>query len=128
MDLRRIAFFICNTRESVDKSLRKLEGETGRTVPEHRRTLTPETGEIIVELTIRGHKRQISLHPKYLNPWEPVVGGEVVVVRGKYLGILGVAKEKKDDGQWVVTFTVDDDSRDFVFGQSDLAATENLDA
>jgi hypothetical protein len=63
----------------------------------------------------------------FLKPWDPIVGGEVVIVRGKYIGTLGVAKEKVDGGQWVVTFTVDDESRDFAFMQSELAATEPLD-
>ena len=56
-----------------------------------------------------------------------MVNGGVVVIKGKYIGTLGVAKEKIDGGKWLGTFTVDDKSRDFVFAQSDLVATEPLD-
>ena len=127
MERARIVFLIRNIRGSADKSLDKLEGETARTLPERRRELVPEAGEIVVEVILRNRKKQFSLHPKYLNPWKPVVGGGAVVVQGKYQGVLGVVKEEKDDGLLVVTFTVDDDSRDFVLGQSDLAATAHLD-
>jgi hypothetical protein len=127
MECTKIVLYIHNMRKSADKSLRNLEGETGRTLPEQRRKVTPEAGEIVVEVIIRNRKRQIALHTDCLKPWEPVVNGGVVVIKGKYIGTLGVAKEKIDGGQWVVTFTADDESRDFVFTQSDLAATEPLD-
>jgi hypothetical protein len=127
MERAKIVFLIRNIRRSGDKSRYKLEGETAWTVPERRRELVPEAGEIVIEVNMRNRKKQFSLHPKYLNPWKPVVGGGAVVVRGKYLGTLGVVKEEKVDGRQVVTFTVDGDSHDFIFTQSDLAATAQLD-
>ena len=63
------------------------------------------------------------IHPRHLLPWEPVVGGEVVVVKGTRLGTLGVAKTKTGN-QWTITFSVDNDRRDFVFEEADLAALE----
>ena len=78
-------------------------------------------------MNIHNRKKQFSLHLKYLNPWKPMVGGGVVIVQGKYPGTLGVMKEEKVDGRQVVTFTVDGDSHNFIFTQSDLATTAHLD-
>ena len=72
--------------------------------------MTLEAGDVVVEVNICNRKRQIALHTDCLKPWEPVVNGGVVVIKGKYIGTLGVAKEKIDGGKWLVTFTVDDES------------------
>jgi hypothetical protein len=62
MEHRRIVFFVHNIRSSADKSLRKLEGETGWTILEQQHTLTPGAGKIVLELSMRGRRRQVSLH------------------------------------------------------------------
>ena len=63
------------------------------------------------------------VHPRHLVPWEPVVGGEVVVIKGTMLGATGVASIKRAN-QWTVTFSVDNDSRDYVFEENNLAALD----
>ena len=83
----------------------------------------PNEGEVILNVVKRGRSKQISVHPRHIFPWEPVVGGEVVVVKGAWLGTRGVAKNKQGN-QWVVTFSVDNDVRDFVFEETDLAVLE----
>jgi hypothetical protein len=126
IEWKRIKFYIQNTRESNDKSLRKYEQSTGRTVSEQQRTLGPKEGEIILEVVWRGCPKQISIHTKFLTPWEPVIGDGIVVIRGNWIGTPGVAKEKRDGGQWIVTFTLEetDESRDYEFIEKDLAAIE----
>jgi hypothetical protein len=54
MEHRQIVFFIHNIRGSADKSLHKLEGETGWTILEQQRTLTLKAGEIVLELSMCG--------------------------------------------------------------------------
>ena len=83
----------------------------------------PNEGEVILIVVKRGRSKQKLVHPRHLFQWEPVVGGEVVVVKGAQLGARGVAKNKQGN-QWVVTFSVDNDVRDFVFEETDLAVLE----
>ena len=45
------------------------------------------------------------------------------MVKGTRLGARGVAKNKQGK-QWVVTFSVDNDVRDFVFEETDLTVLE----
>ena len=120
---KTIPFYIRNTHESADRSLQQYEKATGRTIPEPRYNSPPNEGEVILKVVKRGHSKQISIHPRHLLPWEPVVGGEVVVVKGTQLGTTGVAKTKTGN-QWVITFSVDNDRRDFVFEEADLAVLE----
>jgi hypothetical protein len=130
IEWKRIKFYIQNTHQSNDKSLRKYEQSTGRTLPERRRTLTPKEGEIVLEVTLRGRERQISIHPRFLIPWEPVVGDGVVVIRGYWTGTPGVAKEQRDGSRWIVTFSLEETGklRDYEFIEKDLAAIEPLGA
>jgi hypothetical protein len=66
----------------------------------------------------------VSVHPRHLVPWEPVVGGEVVVTKkGLIFGAMGVASIKTAN-QWVVTLSVDNDAKDYVFEENELAALE----
>ena len=90
MECTRIILYIHNMRKSANKSLHNLEGETGQTLPEQQRKMTPEAGKVVVEVNIRNCKRQIALHTDCLKPWEPMVTGGVIVIKGKYIGTLGV--------------------------------------
>ena len=130
MEWKRIKVYIQNTSQSNNKSLQKYEQSTGRTIPEQQRTLTPKEGEIILRVTVHGRERQISIHPRFLIPWEPVVGDGVVVIKGKWTGTSGVAKEQKGGSRWIVTFTLEEtgESRDYEFMEKDLAAIEPLGA
>ena len=105
IELKRIKFYIQNTCQSNDKSIWKYKQSTGWTLPEQWHTLTPKEGEIILKV---GCKRQISIHPRFLAPWEPVVSDGVIVIRGDWTETLGVAKEQRDGSQWVVTFTLEE--------------------
>ena len=95
----------------------------GRTVPAHRRTLTPEDGEIILSVYKRLRSTQISVHPRFLVPWEPEEGDGVVVIKGSLLGALGVVKRK--GARCVVTFLADNKTMDYKLDQSELAVTED---
>ena len=128
IEQKRIKFYIQNTRQSNDESLRKYEQSTGLTLPEQRRTLIPKEGEIVLGVTVRGRERQISIHPRFLIPWEPVVSDGVVVIRGDWTGTSGVAKEQRDGSRWIVTFSLEEtgELRDYEFIEKDLAAIEPL--
>ena len=91
-----------------------------------RRTLSPQEGEIVVK-TVQHNRRpkQISIDPKFLEPWKPLLGWEVAVIKGPWLGTVGVTKGRQGD-DWTVTFTVDGDSRDFTFQEKHLAPLEPL--
>ncbi len=86
---------------------------------------SPQKGEVNVDVVHRRRRQQISIDPMYLVPWVPVVGCEVVILTGQLCGVVGVAKESKEKG-WVITLAVDDDSRDRLFEDKDLAALEPL--
>jgi hypothetical protein len=77
----------------------------------------------LVTVTRHSRSKELSVHPKHLVPWEPVVGGEVVVITGTCLGNVGIAKEKKDN-TWIVTFTVNNDLWDWTIKEKDLAALD----
>ena len=116
-------FYIRDTHKSADKSLQVYEKATGRTIPAVHYNSPPNEGEVVLNVVKRGRSKQVSVHPRHLFPWEPVVGGEVVVIKGARLGATGMAKEKQGT-KWVVTFNVDNDFRDFVFEENDLAALD----
>jgi hypothetical protein len=84
----------------------------------------PKEGKIILSVFKTPCQTQISVHPKFLFLWQPVVGDEVVVIKGPWLGIAGLAKEERDGRQWLVTFSIDGHSGDFVFHERDLAVIE----
>jgi hypothetical protein len=113
-------FLIHITHESGDMPLEFYEGLTCRTILEENRKLTPEEGEVILLVCKPYCYQQISIHPRFLVPWGPVVGHQVVVIKGLLLGRIGVVKAK-ERARWVVTFSADNDSRDLRFKQSDLA-------
>jgi hypothetical protein len=88
------------------------------------REKTPKEGEIILSVFKTPRWTQISVHPKFLFSWQPVVGDEVVVIKGPLFGTAGFAKEERDGDQWLVSFSVDGHSGDFVFHERDLAMIE----
>lgn len=97
---------------------------TGRTLPLGSRTMRPKDGEVILSVHRHSRRKEISVRPKFLAPWAPVTGGGVVVVNGPWFGTVGIVMDKRDDGQWVVRFSVDDMYGDFVFATKDLATVE----
>ncbi|KAH9162307.1 hypothetical protein EDB89DRAFT_2079838 [Lactarius sanguifluus] len=101
------------------------DGNPAKTVPTDQRTLSPQEGEIIVKMVKRARPKQISIHPRFLVPWKPLVGYEVLIIDGSWFGAVGVVKGRQGNS-WTVSFTVDDDSREFVFEESDLAPLEPL--
>lgn len=89
-----------------------------------RRTTTPKDGEIILSVFKHPRPTQISVHPKFLVPWQPVAGDEVVVIKGSWLGTTGVVKAEQP--RCIVTFQLDNDLWDHQFENSDLAVIESL--
>ncbi|KAF8258743.1 hypothetical protein EI94DRAFT_1707713 [Lactarius quietus] len=126
IEWKTIPFFIRNTHESNDHSLQIYEKSTGRTVPMDRRTATPEEGKVTLSVVKRSRAKQISVHPRFLVPWGPVVGCEVLVTKGRWFGMPGVAKEERSDGQWLVRFNADDTHLDSVFDKKDHAVLEAI--
>ena len=47
----------------------------------------------------------------------------MVITDGRWIGTTGVVKGREGE-KWVVTFTVDDDSQDFVFTGKDIVPIE----
>jgi hypothetical protein len=121
---KKIPFQIKHTRESADDALAAYEGCVARTVPIDCCNSLPREGEIIVNVIKRNRRKQMSIHPKFLVPLEPVVGSTVVVVTGTYLGMVAVVKEQLDR-YYIVTFMVDQ-SREHRFEDKDLATLEDL--
>jgi hypothetical protein len=121
--LRSIPFIVTGIRNSDQNSKHVYEGDPARTVLEDHCKSSPQEGEVIVNVVHRHRLGEISINPRYLIPWVPVVGCEVVVIKGVLLGAIGKAKECKEK-DWVVTFSVDDDSYDFVIQESELASVE----
>ena len=126
LERRCVPFHIRGIRDSSDESLHAYDGDPAWTVPMDLCESSPREGEVIVNVVRRRRRKQISIHPRYLTPWVPVVGCEVVVVKGSsLLGVIGRTKERKGNN-WVVTFVVDNDSRDLEIEEKDLATVEAL--
>ncbi|KAF8263212.1 hypothetical protein EI94DRAFT_1704162 [Lactarius quietus] len=87
-------------------------------------TVTPKEGEVILSITRCSRTKEISVHPRFLILWEPMVGGEVVAIQGSWFGILGIVKEEKGEGQWLVEYCNGLSYRNIVFNQNELAAVE----
>jgi hypothetical protein len=68
---------------------------------------------------------QISVHPRFLVPWEPVENDEAMVIKGPLLGSTGVVKSK-DGSKCVVAFRVDNDTVDYSIEEGELASIEDL--
>ena len=87
--------------------------------------MTPKDGEIILSVYKRPRSTQISVHLRFLVPWEPIENDEAVVIKGPLLGVTGVVKSK-DGSKCVVAFRVDNDTLDYSFEESELASIEDF--
>lgn len=101
------------------------EGLIARTVPIDKAKVRSNVGEITVNVMRRARPKQFSINPMYLEPWPPVIGGEVIVTSGTMIGCIGILKEIRLP-QYVVSFSVDNDSRDIVLDEMDIAALEDI--
>jgi hypothetical protein len=119
-----ILFQICHTQGSGDKSLQAYENSTARTVLVECCNLSPQEGEVIVNVVKCGRSKQMSIHPRYLVPSVPVISDEVVVIKGAWLGTTGVVRAREYP-LWVVTLTVNGDPQDKTFEDKDLAPIES---
>ena len=120
---KTIPFSIHNTHMSANRLLQPYKKATGWTIPAVRYDSPPNEGKVILNIIKHGCSKQVSVHPRHLFPWEPIVGGEVVVVKGAWFGITSVAKVKTGNN-WIITFSVDNDTQDFVFEEKDLTALD----
>jgi hypothetical protein len=107
-----ILFYLRNTHELSNETLRSFARCTGRTVLVDCRNKTPKDGEIILSVSRHPCLTQISVHPRFLFLWEPVLGDEVVVIKGPLLGALGVVKAM-EQGRCTVTFSLDNELLDY---------------
>jgi hypothetical protein len=112
IERKAIPFYICNTHKANDHLLRSYAGCTGRTIPVDRHTKTPKAGKIILSVFKRPHRTQISVHPRFLFLWQPIVGDKVVVIKGLLIGMLGVVKAM-EQALCTVTFLLDNQSLDY---------------
>jgi hypothetical protein len=117
-----IPFYIRGCRE---RSMDAYCGSLARTLPTDQCTLSPLEGEIIVKTVKHACTKQISIHPRFLEPWKPVVGGEAVITNGPWFSTVGVV-ERRQGNDWIVSFLVNGDDEDFVFGGTDIAPLEPL--
>jgi hypothetical protein len=124
IERKTIPFYIHNTHKSSNQLLQSFEGCTGRTIPVDRHTKNPQEGRIILSVFKHPHRTQISVHLKFLFPWQPIVGDEVVVIKGLLFGMLGVVKAK-EQALCRVNFSLDNQSLDYQFEDSKLVVIED---
>ena len=91
----------------------------------HRHTLTPKDGEIVLSVYKRLCLTQISVHSRFLVPWEPIENDEAMVIKGPLLGSTGVVKSKVGSKR-VVAFQVDNNTADYSFEEDELASPEDI--
>lgn len=83
------------------------EDKAARSVPPTAHKSTPQDGEVLVSV-VRGVRLvQVSIHPKFLIPWTPRQGSDVVVIDGSWLGRQGTVVGK-DGNSCTVRFTLTD--------------------
>lgn len=126
LQTKRIPFIIRGV--DVDPKLSMYQTKTARSVPDAQWDSPPREGEVIVCMVKGSRIMQISIDPKYLVPWNPKEGGEVVVIAGDSVlfGCSGIIVDKKGDGQFIVQFTTEGDSLKRDFPSSHLAVLEAL--
>lgn len=106
--------------------LRSYENCTGRTISLDKQEIPSQEGKIVLQVYKKYKFKQISVHPRYLIPWQPVISGEVIITNGEQLGTIGVVKEEaKEALHWVVTLA-DNDSTHITFREADLAQIEAI--
>jgi len=114
-------------KDSGDGSMNQYEGNTARTVTAVERTLTPRDGEVVVTVVQRYQRRQISIDPSFLVPWNTVVGSEVVATNGPFLGLTGVVVGSEGEGMFcTVRPTSTDGPGDIFFESKNLANLEPI--
>jgi hypothetical protein len=119
---KRIPFYIRGIRGSGDGSMDIYEGKTARTVsPAEWKSL--QDGEVMVSVVKGIRPVRISIHPKFLVPWEPKGGNDVVVIDGPWFGIAGAIVGRENES-YAVRFTLAEDSRDECFEGKQLANLE----
>ena len=119
---RTITFYVKPTH-SGDGALGAYKGCVARSVPFDQSDKIPRDGEIMVSVLKKNCRKIISVNPKDLVPLVPIAGGDVIVVSGILLGVVGVAKENQGK-HWVVTFTLDGELADQTLEEKDLAPLE----
>ena len=119
---RTITFYIKNTHLG-DAALGAYKGCIARSMPFGQCDKIPRDGEITVSVIKKNCRKLMSVNPKCLVPLEPIPGGDVIVVSGILLGVVGVAKEKRGK-HWVVTFTLDGESVEQTIEEKVLAPLE----
>ena len=103
---------------------RSLQRATGQVVPIVQYNSPPNKGKVILNIVKRGCSKQVSVHSRHLVPWELVVGGQAVVIKkGSTFRAMDVASIKTAN-QWVVTFSVDNVLKDYIFKENELVALE----
>src|SRR6266403_683580 len=77
-----VPFQIRGVAALEDKSLAKYTNCTARTVPLAERKFDPPEGEVMVSVARKAGPKIMTINPRYLVPWEPLVDGKVMVLRG----------------------------------------------
>ncbi len=121
---RPIPFHIRGVSVSSNTELSQLSSCMAWIVPLAQRKIIPSEDEIVVSVFHQYCQKEISIAPLYLVPWELVVTGPVLIVGSQMCGMIGIVKAKDGD-QWLVTFIVDNISRDEIFGEKDLAGLDS---
>jgi hypothetical protein len=83
--------------------------KAARSVPPTTRKSTPRDGEVLVSVVRGVRPVQVSIHPKFLVPWAPRQGSDVVVIDGSWLGFQGIVVGN-DGNSYTVRFTMSDSS------------------
>lgn len=108
--------------------LKTYENCVGRTIPLDKQEIPSQEGEIVLEVYKKKQFKQISVKPGYLQQWEPVPTGEVIITNGVQRGKTGVVKDEANEAShWVVTLTGSDSTdTDITFREADLALLEAI--
>jgi hypothetical protein len=123
LESKRIPMRIHSIKDSGEESMNECEGNTARTVISSERMLVPRDGEVVVTIVKRHRRRQISIDPSFLVPWDTVVGSEVVAINRPFLGLTGVVVGSEGLVR-KVRATFADGPRDIYFESKDLANLE----
>ena len=67
----------------------RFDGVTAKTVPAAKQNIQVNPKEVIVSVSLKGRSTQISIHPSYLEPWDPIEGNKVVIVGYRWIGQVG---------------------------------------
>ncbi|KAH9954821.1 hypothetical protein BGW80DRAFT_1467541 [Lactifluus volemus] len=126
LQTKRIPFTVSGV--DSNKDLVKYKNKTARSVPERQWDSQPGEWQVIVSIFIGNRIKQISIDPKYLVPWNPKQGGEVVVINShcQLFGNSGTIIGKKDDDLFTVLFGSTRMSLELNLPSTDLVVLETL--